>query len=168
MAFSHICGSTGSTILKYSIIFPSTSRISQFQIAKFATYHYNIVLYFLFVSRLRYIYDMPPTQTLHQPGELSMPPSDKATFSNISKQFSKTIIFCRIGLFSATLIRSNSVVLRSSSFDDDKQSTFFRLKSVQDFLVQSVVRKVSTGGGIRSNSTLCLWERCCCLSKSCL
>ena len=139
MAFSHICGSTGSTIMKYPIIFPSTSRISQYQIAKFATYHYNIVLYFLFVSRLRYIYDMPPTQTLHIPGELSMPPSDNATFSNISKQFSKTIIFCRIGLFSATLIRSNNVVLRSSSFDDDKQSTFFG-SNYRELVSQSRVR----------------------------
>ena len=95
------------------------------KIAKFATYRYNIVLYFLSVSRLRYKRCNAYAFRLYKPGELSMPPSDRATFSNISKQFSKTIIFWRIGLFSATLIRSNNVVLRSSSFDDDKQSTFF-------------------------------------------
>ena len=65
----------------------------------------------------------------YKPGELSIPPSDRATLSNISKQFSKTIIFCRIGLFSATFISSNKVVFRSNSFEDDKQSTFIRFIS---------------------------------------
>ena len=50
-------------------------------------------------------------------------PSDKAILIKISKQFSKTIIFCKIGLFSAMAMISSSVVLRNNSFWLLRQST---------------------------------------------
>ena len=109
------------------MIFLSTSQISQSRNSQLTTIISNATSY------LYLAYDIMMTKHPriyeYKPGELSIPPSDRATLSNISKQFSKTIIFCRIGLFSATFIRSNKVVLRSNSFDDDKQSTFIRFIS---------------------------------------
>ena len=121
------------------MIFLSTSQISQSRNSQLTTIISNATSY------LYLAYDIMMTSHprifVYKPGELSIPPSDRATLSNISKQFSKTIIFCRIGLFSATFIRSNKVVLRSNSFDDDKQSTFIRFDSESARIFES---KIST------------------------
>ena len=104
----------------------STSRISQSRNSQLTTIISNSTSYLYLAYDINQV---TPTHFQYKPGELSMPPSDRATLSNISKQFSKTIIFCRIGLFSATFISSNKVVFRSNSFEDDKQSTFIRFIS---------------------------------------